>query len=184
MTRALPLAAAAMLVVAACSAPDTPETAAKPAPDAPETAAAPAAEATPEPATVHVRVAGPRSPEVEAWAEQLTAAIEAGQGDLVLVSTPEEAGAVVLIEGVETGVEASPEPAGEGPIYRMRGSLVIGDDARAFSLSYRGEVRAQAEALARNLPRFAQEAAAGGATVDSQEPAPIEESAGPEGLGY
>jgi len=182
MTRALPLVAAAMLVVAACSAPDTPEAAVTPAPDAPETAAAP--EATPERATVHVRVAGPRSPEVEAWAEHLTAAIVAGQGDLVLVSTPEEAGAVVLIEGVETGVEASPEPAGEGPIYRMRGSLIIGDDARAFSLSYRGEVRAQAEALARNLPRFAQEAAAGGATVDSQEPAPVEQSAGPEGLGY
>ena len=172
MTRALPLAAAALLVVAACSAPDTPETSAKPA-----TAAV---EPTPEPATVHILVAGSENPEVQAWAQELTAAIEAGQGDLALVPTPEEAEQVVLIENVETGAVASPEPSGEGPTYRMKGSLIIGDDAREFTLAYRGPVRPQAEALARNLPRFAQEAAYGGATVESKEPAPQDDDAGSE----
>ena len=176
MTRALPFAVAAMLVIAACSAPDSPETSATPAPAT--------ADPAPKPATVHVLTAGPGSPEVQTWAQELTAAIESGEGNLVLVSTPEEAEAVVLIESVEVGGEASPELAGEGETYRMRGSLVIGDDARDFNVVYRGEVRPQAEALARNLPRFAQEAASGGATVDSKGAAPQGEDAGVEESNY
>ncbi len=127
---------------------------------------------------MHILVAGSENPEVQAWAQELAAAIQAGQGNLTLVPTPEEAEQVVLIEEVETGVAATPEPAGEGPTYRMRGSLIIGDDAREFTLAYRGPVRPQAEALARNLPRFAQEAASGGATVESEEPAPQGDDAG------
>ena len=164
MTRALPLAAVAMVAIAACSAPESSEPTAKPT----EGAVA----ATPQPETVHILVAGPESPEVEAWVEALTAAIEAGHGNLALVPTPEEATSVVMIEGIDPGAPAGQEPAGEGEAFVVRGSLVIGDDARDFSLAYRGDVRPQAEALARNLPRFAQEAASGGATVEKAEPAP------------
>jgi hypothetical protein len=162
MTRALPLAAAALMTFAACSAPESPEPAAQPPADA--------VAATPQPETVHILVAGPGGPEVEAWVEALTAAIEAGHGNLALVPTPEEARSVVLIEGVEPAAPAGQEPTGES--FVMRGSLVIGDDARDFELAYRGDVVPQAEALARNLPRFAQEAASGGATVEKTAPAP------------
>jgi hypothetical protein len=164
MTRALPLAAAAMVTIAACSAPESPEPTAKPT----EGAVA----ATPQRETVHILVAGPDNPVVGAWAEALAAAIEAGHGDLALVPTPEEARLVVMIEGVDSGAPAGQAPPGEGEAFVVRGSLIIGDDARDFDLAYRGDMVPQAEALARNLPRFAQEAASGGATVEKTAPAP------------
>ena len=51
--------------------------------------------------------------------------------------------------------------------------LVVGESARAFNLVYRGDARPQAEALARNLRRFAAE---GGAVVPAPEEAEPEEA--------
>jgi hypothetical protein len=150
MTRALPLAAAT-LAIAACSAPDTPRSAATPAPVAPA--------ASLPPVVVQIQVPEDPGPAVEAWAQALAAAIDAGHGGLALARTPEEAVAVVRIDAVETGAEVKPQPEGEGEVNVMRGALVVGENARAFNLVYRGDAQPQAEALARNLRRFAAEGA-------------------------
>jgi len=164
MTRALPLAVAAVLVVVACSAPEAPRDASTPAPVAPV--------AAPEPVVVHIQMPEDPDPAVLAWAQALSTAITSGQGGLNLAATPEEATAVVRIDTVEKGTEVDPEPEGEGEVSVMRGALVVGERARAFNLVYRGDARPQAEALARNLRRFAAEgAAAAAAPAESEEPA-------------
>jgi hypothetical protein len=103
-------------------------------------------------------------PEAEAWGEELRQAIQAGHGDLSLAPTIDEAAVVVRVDAVETGVEASPEPEGEGEISVMRGALLVGGSAREFHLTYRGEARSQAQALARNLRSFSAEGGAAPAT--------------------
>jgi hypothetical protein len=147
MTRhALPTLAAAALLAAACSQPDAPAARATPAETMP----------TPVPRiAVFVQVSEEADADVQAWAEELRAAVAAGQGDLSLASTPEEAEAVVRIDSVESGVKVDPEPEGEGETSLMRGALVKGEDAREFQLAYKGEVRHWAEALARNLRGYA-----------------------------
>jgi hypothetical protein len=50
----------------------------------------------------------------------------------------------------------------------MQGALVLGESAREFKLAYRGEVRPQAEALARNLRGYAAETDVGAS--DTPEP--------------
>jgi hypothetical protein len=167
MIRSLPLVVCALLVAAACSAPGGPEATSTPAPVA----------ATPAPVMVYVQVADEPDPAVEAWAQDLVAAIEAGAGDLTLAPTAEEATATVRIDAVESGVEANPEPEGEGEINRMKGALVVGDSAREFSLVYRGDARPQAEALARNLRRFAAEGGAASTTKASEVPPETDEEA-------
>ncbi len=145
----LSLAVAALLALGGCSGPEAPAALATPAATMP----------TPAPAPIAVLVQVPEGAGslAEAWAEELRAAVSAGHGDLSLASTPEDAAVVVRIDEVETGVEVTPEPEGEGEISVMRGVLVLGDSAREFSLNYRGEARVQAEALARNLRAFAAE---------------------------
>jgi hypothetical protein len=64
-------------------------------------------------------------------------------------------------------VKVDPEPEGEGETSVMRGALVLGEAPREFSLAYRGDVRPQAEALARNLRAYAAEA--GGDESDAPE---------------
>ncbi len=145
----LSLAVAGLLALGGCSGPEAPAALATPAATMPTPAPAPIA--------VHVQVSEGAGSLAEAWAEELRAAVSAGHGDLSLASTPEDADVVVRIDEVETGVEVTPEPEGEGEISVMRGALVLGDSARDFSLNYRGEARPQAEALARNLRAFAAE---------------------------
>jgi hypothetical protein len=90
--------------------------------------------------------------------------VTSGHGDLSLAPTAEEASVVVRIDTVENGVKVTPEPEGEGEISVMRGALVVGKSAREFHLTYRGEARPQAEALARNLRGFSAEGGAEPAT--------------------
>jgi hypothetical protein len=161
MTRALPFATAALLVVVACSAPEAPRATTTPAPAAPAAAL--------ESVVVHILVPKDSGPAVEAWAQALAAAINSGQGGLALATTPDEAVAVVRIDAVETGTDVDPEPEGEGEVNVMRGALVVGESARAFNLVYRGDARPQAEALARNLRRFAAEGAAAAAASTGSE---------------
>jgi hypothetical protein len=97
------------------------------------------------------------SPEVEAWARELGAAIAAGHGGLVMSESADDARVVVRIDAVETNARVNPEPPGDGEILLMRGAILDGENSRAFSLAYRGSARPQAEALARNLRRFAAE---------------------------
>lgn len=162
----LSLAVAGFLALGGCSGPEAPAALATPAAMMPTPA--------PSPIAVHVQVPEGAGSLAEAWAEELRAAVAAGHGDLSLASTPEDADVVVRIDEVETGVEARPEPEGEGEISVMRGALVLGDSAREFSLNYRGEARVQAEALARNLRAFAAE---GGTDQPAGKPAADEDDA-------
>jgi hypothetical protein len=129
------------------------------------------------PIFVHVQLAEEASAEVEAWAEELRTAVTAGHGDLRLAATPEEAAVVVRIDSVETGVKANPEPEGEGETSMMRGALVLGESAREFNLAYRGEVRPQAEALARNLRGYAAETGATAPETEGDAPTSPESKA-------
>ena len=150
MTRHAPFAfaTAVLLATGACSQPEDPAARATPAAMMPTPA---------PPVLVHVQVPEEAAPKAEAWAEELRAAVTAGHGELNLAATPEEAAVVVRIDAVETGVKVDPEPEGEGETSMMRGALVLGESAREFKLAYRGEVRPQAEALARNLRAYATE---------------------------
>ena len=145
----LALVTAALLVGGACSPPEDPAARATPAATMPTPA---------PPIVVHVQVPEGGGPEAAAWAEELRTAVREGHGDLSLAAAREDAVVVVRIDSVETGVEADPEPEGEGEISVMKGALVLGESAREFSLAYRGDVRPQAEALARNLRAYAAEA--------------------------
>jgi hypothetical protein len=149
-------AATAVSTTVGCSPPETPAPSARPATPAPA--------ATPVPIVVDVQVLDEAGPEVEAWAEELRAAVSAGHGNLSLAASPEEASVVVRIDDVQTGLEMNAPPEGEGEISVMRGALVVDGSPRAFHLSYRGESRAQAEALARNLRNLAAEDGTGPAT--------------------
>ncbi len=179
MTRTLPLATAALLVAVACSAPEAPQATSTPAPVAPP--------ASVQPVVVHIQVPEDAEPAVEAWAQALAGAINAGHGGLALAPTPEAAAAVVRIDTVEAGATVNPEPEGEGEVNVMRGALVVGESARAFNLVYRGDARPQAEALARNLRRFSAEGAAAAAAPEESgeapEPAPGDEEADTEDQG-
>ncbi len=143
------VASGTLSIALACSPPESPAPQARPATGRPA--------ATPAPVAVHVLVPDGASPEAEAWGENLRTAVTSGHDDLILAATAEEASVVVRIDTVETGVKATPEPEGEGEISVMRGALVVGGSAREFHLTYRGEARLQAEALARNLRGFAAE---------------------------
>jgi hypothetical protein len=176
MTRALLLvAAAALLAVVGCSAPEAPQATATSAPAAPA--------ANPQPVVVHILVPEEPALEVQAWAQALAAAIEAGHGALTLAATPEEAVAVVRIDSVQTGVEWVPEPPGEGEISVMHFALMLGESSREFDIAYRGDATPQAEALARNLRGVAANAAAAAAegAEDTEPPAADETDAGDEG---
>jgi hypothetical protein len=147
MTRhALPALAAASLLAAACSQPDAPAARATPAATMPTPA---------PPIAVFVQVGEEANADVQAWAEELRAAVSAGQGDLRLASTPEEAEAVVRIDSVQSGVKVDPEPEGEGETSVMRGALVLGERTGEIQLAYKGDVRPKAEAIARNLRDYA-----------------------------
>lgn len=137
---------AALLVAASCSAPESPKAAATPIPPTPSVA----------PLAVHVALPENASPETTEWARTLEESVAARSGDLELVADPSAAGLVVRIASVEAAPEGAEVP-GEGEAVVMRGALVGGGTTREFNLTYRGEARAQTEALARNLRRLGDE---------------------------
>jgi hypothetical protein len=136
----------ASLSVAACSRSEAPMAApqATPAPP-PAVEVAPAAK--PAPLAVYVQASTPAGAEAETWAKELRRALEARRDEFRLASR-EKAELAVRIDRVE-------KAAGERHV--MRGSLLLGKTRRNFDLTYPGEIRPQAEALARNLRTFANE---------------------------
>jgi hypothetical protein len=109
-------------------------------------ATAPAAPAKVTPMTVEVRTAPKAGPGAETWAKELRAALETRKEEFRLAKPGEKAELVVRIDSVGKG-------RGEAQI--MNGALVIGQATRPFNLSYNGASRPQAEALARNLRKYA-----------------------------
>jgi hypothetical protein len=148
------VALAALPSVAACSRSAAPKPVATAGPTAaPAAAAAPAATAMPPLARLAVFVEGPAptSPGAEVWVKELRTALEA-RGDEFRLVRREQAALVVRIEGVDAAKDGT---------HTMRGVFVRGRETKSFNLTYPGEARPQAEALARNLRRFAEQVRSG-----------------------
>ena len=160
----LVLAASTVLAGASCSPGESPR--ATPSPEAAGAATPPLA--APAPIAVFVTLPEDPGPGVEDWARELRGAIAAGHGGLSIAESPDAALVVVRIDAVGTEAGVRPEPPGEGEIVVARGAIVLGETSRGFSLAYRGEARPQAEALARNLRRFAAERAADAPAVPAR----------------
>ena len=103
-------------------------------------AQAPAAKGAPM--SVDVQVAAKSGAGAHAWERELRTALEAHGDEFRLVKPGESAEAVVRVDTLAKG-------AGETSI--LNGALALGAREKAFNLTYSGDVRPQAEKLARNL---------------------------------
>ena len=107
---------------------------------------APAVPAKAVPMAVEVRTAANAPAPVQAWAKELRAALDQRKDEFRRAKPGESAELVVRIDSVAPG---------SGGAQAMNGALVMGKSARPFNLSYPGEVAPQAEKLARNLRKLA-----------------------------
>ena len=110
---------------------------------------APQAPATPAkavPMAVEVRAAANGPAPVQAWAKELRAALDQRKDEFRRAKPGESAELVVRIDSVVPGPDGA---------QAMNGALVRGKNARPFNLTYPGEVAPQAEKLARNLRKLA-----------------------------
>jgi hypothetical protein len=116
--------------------------------------AAPApAPAKAAPMTVQVETAAKADAGTQGWAKELRAALETRKDEFRAVKPGEAAELVVRIDSVaKTPPDASV----------MNGALVMGKATKPFTLSYAGPSAAQAEKLARNLRRLADQMKAAG----------------------
>jgi hypothetical protein len=95
---------------------------------------------------VEVDTAAGGGTEVEAWAKELRTALAARKDEFHLAKRGEKAEFTVRINSVAKG---------EGDTHSMNGALVLGKTTKPFNLTYPGEVGPQAQALARNLRKLA-----------------------------
>jgi hypothetical protein len=151
----LPSAVATLVLLGACSQPAPP---ARPVPPTPA-AAPPATPPPPPPAAtpavpeepLAVRVVGPTpggGGATAEWARELEMALGDHPAEFRLAGKGERVDLTVRIDSVAPG---------EGGVSVMKGALVRGKTTKPFSLSYPGKVRPQAEALARNLRKYAEQ---------------------------
>ena len=106
-------------------------------------AAAPAKTA---PMSVQVEAAAKADAGVQAWVKELRAALEARKDEFRPAKKGETAELVVRIDSVGKG---------QNDLQVMAGTLLMGKSSHPFNLSYPGEVAPQAETLARNLRKYA-----------------------------
>jgi hypothetical protein len=109
-----------------------------------------AAEAVP--ITVMVELPAEVRPDLAEWAGELRRALEARKDEFRLVKPETKADLVVRLDSIGQG-------SGGTPTLRL--VLVRGDETRSFTYTF-GDVRADAEKLARNLRRLADKMEAGG----------------------
>jgi hypothetical protein len=105
------------------------------------------------PMTVEVQAPASAGPAVEAWGRELRTALEARKGEFRLVKAGRGPELVVRIDSVGDGQNGS---------QVMNGALVLGKVTRPFNLTYASDTRTQAEALARNLRKYADQMKATG----------------------
>ena len=108
-------------------------------------AQAPAAPAKVVPMTVDVRTGAKADAAVQAWAKELRAALGARKDEFRLAGPVETPEFVVRIDSVGRG---------QGDVEVMNGAFVVGKTTRPFNYSF-VNVRAEAEKLARNLRKYA-----------------------------
>ena len=119
----------ATLALAALVLPQTPATAAKPVP-----------------MSVEVRTDAKAEAPVQAWANELRAALDQRKDEFRRAKPGESAELVVRVDSVVPGPDGA---------QVMKGALALGKNSRPFNLSYAGEAAPQAEKLARNLRKLA-----------------------------
>ncbi len=98
------------------------------------------------PMSVQVRAAAEADAGAQAWVKELRAALEERKDEFRLAKTGETAELVVRIDSLAKG---------QGDLRVMNGVFLMGKTSRPFNLSYPGEVAPQAEKLARNLRKYA-----------------------------
>ena len=112
---------------------------------APQSPAAPAKAA---PMTFQVRTAAKADAPAQDWAKELRTALGQRKDEFRPAKPGETAELVVRVDSVVPGADGS---------HLLNGALVMGEKARPFNLSYPGEVEPQAQKLARNLRKYAEQ---------------------------
>ena len=98
------------------------------------------------PIAVQVQAAAGADAGVQAWVKALSTALEARKDEFRLVKKGQTAELVVRIDSLGKG---------QNDVQVMNGTLLMGKVSHPFNLSYPGEVAPQAEKLARNLRKYA-----------------------------
>jgi hypothetical protein len=106
------------------------------------------------PMCVEVRTAAKASAELEAWAKELRAALEARRGEFRLAKPAEKADFVVRLDSIGKRQDGTPI---------LNGAFVLGGTTRSFNYGF-NDVRTEAKKLARNLRKYADQMKAGSAS--------------------
>ncbi len=109
--------------------------------------AAPAPSTKVVPMTVEVRTAAKADAGVQAWAKELRAALEARKDEFRIAKPGEKPEFVVQLDSIGKRQDGTPV---------LNGSFVLGKDTRSFNYGF-NDVRTEAEKLARNLRKYAEQ---------------------------
>ena len=107
--------------------------------------AAPAPSTEVVPMTVEVRTAAKADAGVQAWVKELRAALEAREDEFRLAKPGEKPAFVVQLDSIGKRQDGTPV---------LNGSFVLGKATRSFNYGF-NDVRTEAEKLARNLRKYA-----------------------------
>ena len=98
------------------------------------------------PMSVQVQAAAGADAGAQVWVKELRTALETRKDEFRLPKKGEKPELVVRVDSVAKG---------PNDLQVMNGTLLIGKGSHPFNLSYPGEVAPQAEKLARNLRKYA-----------------------------
>jgi hypothetical protein len=118
---------------------------------APQAAASPQAASKTTPMSVAVEADAKGGPEVETWARELRSALEARKEEFRPARGGEKPELVVRLESVGKAADGT---------ALLNGALVLGTSRRPFNYGFK-DVKAQAEVLARNMRKLADQMKAG-----------------------
>ena len=96
--------------------------------------------------SVQVQAAAGADAGAQVWVKELRTALETRKDEFRLPKKGEKPELVVRVDSVGKG---------QNDLQVMNGTLLIGKGSHPFNLSYPGEVAPQAEKLARNLRKYA-----------------------------
>lgn len=118
---------------------------------APQAATSPPAASKASPMSVAVEADAKGGPEVETWARELRSALEARKDEFRPARAGEKPELVVRLESIGKAADGT---------ALLNGALVLGTSRRPFNYGFK-DVKAQAEVLARNMRKLADQMKAG-----------------------
>jgi hypothetical protein len=98
------------------------------------------------PMAVAVETPGKPGAAEQAWASALRSSLAARKDEFRLVKPGEKAELVVRVEAIGKAADGAPA---------MSGALVMGATTKPFAYTFPGDTKAQTDALARNLRKYA-----------------------------